>query len=114
MGFYLNNGKNIVIIGCGAGGGTAAQFARKTDSKAKITIFEKDDSILADLIDYDRTKAKLILQKYNLIKDNGDIILPKGLELIDEEQHGGATEYTFSLKYVNIKLDLAEVDHYFE
>ena len=79
-----------------------------------ITIFEKDDSILADLIDYDRTKAKLILQKYNLIKDNGDIILPKGLELIDEEQHGGATEYTFSLKYVNIKLDLAEVDHYFE
>ncbi len=31
----------IVIIGCGAGGSTAAQFARKTDRKAKITIFEK-------------------------------------------------------------------------
>jgi NADH oxidase (H2O2-forming) len=38
----LNQEKNIVIIGCGAGGGTAAQFARKTDRKANITIFEKD------------------------------------------------------------------------
>lgn len=34
--------KKIVIIGCGAGGGTAAQFARKTDRIAKITIFEKE------------------------------------------------------------------------
>lgn len=33
--------QDIVIIGCGAGGGTAAQFARKTDRKAQITIFEK-------------------------------------------------------------------------
>jgi len=32
----------IVIIGCGAGGGTAAQFARKTDRQAEITIFEKE------------------------------------------------------------------------
>jgi len=32
---------NIIIIGCGAGGGTAAQFARKTDRKASITIFEQ-------------------------------------------------------------------------
>ena len=30
-----------MIIGCGAAGGTAAQFARKTDRKAKITIFKK-------------------------------------------------------------------------
>ena len=30
-----------MIIGCGASGGTAAQFARKTNRKAKITIFEK-------------------------------------------------------------------------
>ena len=30
-----------MIIGCGAGGGTAAQFARKTDRKATITVFEK-------------------------------------------------------------------------
>jgi len=34
--------QNIVIIGCGAGGGTAAQFARKTDRKSTITILEKD------------------------------------------------------------------------
>ena len=37
----MNQDTEIVIIGCGAGGGTAAQFARKTDRKAKITIFEK-------------------------------------------------------------------------
>lgn len=35
------SGKDIVIIGCGAGGGTSAQFARKTDRKANIKIFEK-------------------------------------------------------------------------
>lgn len=37
----MNPERNIVIIGCGASGGTAAQFARKTDRKATITIFEK-------------------------------------------------------------------------
>lgn len=37
----MNQYKNIVIIGCGAGGGTAAQFARKTDRKSSITVFEK-------------------------------------------------------------------------
>ncbi len=37
----MNQDKKIAIIGCGAGGGTAAQFARKTDRKAEITIFEK-------------------------------------------------------------------------
>ena len=30
-----------MVIGCGAGGGTAAQFARKTDRTSSITIFEK-------------------------------------------------------------------------
>ncbi|MEF8847643.1 MAG: FAD-dependent oxidoreductase, partial [Candidatus Thermoplasmatota archaeon] len=33
--------KEIVIVGCGAGGGSSAQFAKKTNRKAKITIFEK-------------------------------------------------------------------------
>ncbi|EMR74092.1 NAD(FAD)-dependent dehydrogenase [Thermoplasmatales archaeon SCGC AB-539-N05] len=37
----MNSDRDIVIIGCGAGGGTAAQFARKTDRKASITVFEK-------------------------------------------------------------------------
>jgi len=36
----LVNEQRIVIIGCGAGGGTAAQLARKTDRNAKITILE--------------------------------------------------------------------------
>jgi NADH oxidase (H2O2-forming) len=35
------NSRQIIIIGCGAGGGTAAQLARKTDREATITIFEK-------------------------------------------------------------------------
>lgn len=34
--------KKIVIIGCGAAGGTAAQFARKYDRKAEIVIFDKE------------------------------------------------------------------------
>ncbi len=33
--------RKIVIIGCGASGGTAAQFARKTDREAEITIIER-------------------------------------------------------------------------
>lgn len=37
----MTDTQKIVIIGCGAGGGTAAQFARKTDRTAPITIFEK-------------------------------------------------------------------------
>ena len=37
----MKSERNIVIIGCGAGGGTAAQFAHKVDRKAKITIFEQ-------------------------------------------------------------------------
>ncbi len=41
MGISLNQEREIVIVGCGAGGGTAAQFARKTDRKANITVFEK-------------------------------------------------------------------------
>jgi NADH oxidase (H2O2-forming) len=37
----VTNERRIIIIGCGAGGGTTAQFARKTDRTASITIFEK-------------------------------------------------------------------------
>ncbi len=42
MGNILTKNQKIIIIGCGAGGGTAAQFARKTNRKAKITVFEKN------------------------------------------------------------------------
>jgi len=41
VGISLNQEREIVIVGCGAGGGTAAQLARKTDRKANITVFEK-------------------------------------------------------------------------
>ena len=37
----MSHDRDIVIIGCGAGGGTAAQFARKTDRKSSIIVFEK-------------------------------------------------------------------------
>jgi len=37
----LNQEQKIVIIGCGAGGGTAAQFAKKQHRKSKILILEK-------------------------------------------------------------------------
>jgi NADH oxidase (H2O2-forming) len=39
-GILVTNPRQIVIIGCGAGGGTTAQFARKTDRTASITVFE--------------------------------------------------------------------------
>ena len=35
-------GRRIVIIGAGCGGGTAAQFARKTDRQAEITMIERE------------------------------------------------------------------------
>ncbi|MCJ7606456.1 MAG: FAD-dependent oxidoreductase, partial [Thermoplasmata archaeon] len=34
--------RRIVIVGGGCGGGTAAQFARKTDREAEITIVERE------------------------------------------------------------------------
>ncbi|UCH72577.1 MAG: FAD-dependent oxidoreductase [Thermoplasmatales archaeon] len=37
----MNEKSKIVIIGCGAGGGTAAQFARKTNKNVDIIVFEK-------------------------------------------------------------------------
>lgn len=33
--------RNIVVVGCGAGGGTAAQFAKKTDREANVIVLEK-------------------------------------------------------------------------
>lgn len=41
MGVSVNETQQIVIIGGGAGGSTAAQFARKTNRSATIILFEK-------------------------------------------------------------------------
>ena len=38
----MNEQRKIVVIGCGAGGSTSAQYARKTDRKSIITIFDKE------------------------------------------------------------------------
>ena len=69
-----------------------------------------------NLVSMQRDEAKKILLQYNLIKENGNIILQKGLQLVTTIQHGGATEYIF--KYMNtiLKVDLAEIDddEYFE
>ena len=37
----MSDDKDVVTIGCGAGGGTVAQFARKTDRVSSVTVFEK-------------------------------------------------------------------------
>ena len=34
--------RRVVIVGGGCGGGTAAQFARKTDRTSEITIIERE------------------------------------------------------------------------
>ena len=39
-GFLVTKARQIIIIGCGASGGTSAQFARKTDRTASITVFD--------------------------------------------------------------------------
>ena len=90
----MSQDKNIVIIGCGAGGGTAAQFARKTDRKSSITIFEKGkypqyskcgiphaiSSIIPkinDLIEYDENWFK---------KANIELFLKTNVETIDAKK----------------------------
>jgi len=89
----LSNNNDIIIIGCGAAGGTAAQFARKTDRKSQITIFEKGKypqyskcglpyaisgkiSKLDDLIEFSEEWFK---------KSNIDLLLETTVEKIDVE-----------------------------
>lgn len=90
----MNQDKDIVIIGCGAGGGTAAQFARKTNRNAKITIFEKGKypqyskcglpyaisgviPKITDLIEFDEDWFK---------KANIELLLETTVERIDAEK----------------------------
>lgn len=90
----MNQEKNIVIIGCGASGGTVAQFARKTDRKSKISVFEKgkypqyskcgipyavSSAIpkIDDLIEFDQEWFK---------KNNIDLLLETKIEQVDSEK----------------------------
>jgi len=110
MGFSVINNKKIVIIGCGAGGGTAAQFARKTDRKAEITIFDKGNysqyskcglpyvisneiSDFKDLIEFSETWFKKENIKLNLdttvekIDINNQIIIAKKGKIIIKQEY---------------------------
>jgi NADH oxidase (H2O2-forming) len=87
----LNQEKNIIIIGCGAGGGTAAQFARKTDRKANITVFEKGKYSQYSKCGLPYTISGKIPNTLNLVefseewfkKANIDLLLETTVEKID-------------------------------
>lgn len=83
-----------MIIGCGAGGGTAAQFARKTDRKASITIFEKGKYPQYSKCALPYVLSGIITNASNLIefseewfkKNNIDLFLNTVVEKIDENK----------------------------
>jgi NADH oxidase (H2O2-forming) len=87
----LNQNKKIVIIGCGAAGGTAAQFARKTDRKSSITILEKGKYPQYSKCSLPYILSGTISKVSNLIefseewfkKANIDLLLETTLEKID-------------------------------
>lgn len=92
--FHLNQNKKIAIIGCGASGGTAAQFARKTDRKAEITIFEKGKYPQYSKCGLPYVISGIISDSGNLIefsedwfkKTNIDLQLGTNVEKIDTKQ----------------------------
>ena len=72
-----------------------------------------------NLVNMRRDQAAKFLRVYNLINEDGNIIIPKGAELIGKVQHGGAIEYIFIIKIdkrtVLIELDLViDDEEYFE
>jgi NADH oxidase (H2O2-forming) len=90
----LNQDAQIVIIGCGAGGGTAAQFARKTDRKANITVFEKGKYPQYSKCGLPYAISGIIPKIHNLIefdeewfkKQKIDLFLNTNVEKIDLEK----------------------------
>jgi NADH oxidase (H2O2-forming) len=92
FGVYLSN-NDIIIIGCGAAGGTAAQFARKTDRKSQITIFEKGKYPQYSKCGLPYAISGKITKLENLIefseewfkKSNIDLLLETTVEKIDIE-----------------------------
>jgi NADH oxidase (H2O2-forming) len=87
----VTNIRQIVIIGCGAGGGTAAQFARKTDRAASITVFEKGRYPQHSKCGLPYAIAGTVPQLHDLIefsedwfkKDHIDVHLETSVEAID-------------------------------
>lgn len=64
-----------------------------------------------NLVNMTRKQSKSFFKIYKLINDNGDIIIPKGFELIGANQHDGVLEYIFKSpkdkQFVLIEVDLA-------
>ena len=84
VGDYLSQERKIVIIGCGAGGGTAAQFARKTDRKASITIIEKDKNPQYSKCGLPYAISGIIPNFDNLIEFSEDWFKRAGIDLLLE------------------------------
>ena len=90
----MNQDAKIVIIGCGAGGGTVAQFARKTDRKVNITIFEKGKYSQYSKCGLPYAISGIIPKIHNLIEFNEewfkkqkiDLFLNTNVEKIDFEK----------------------------
>jgi len=78
----VNTEKNIVIIGCGASGGTAAQFARKTDRKTSITIFEKNGYSQYSKCGLPYAISGIIPQLDNLIEFNEEWFKKQNINLL--------------------------------
>ncbi len=87
--------RDIVIVGCGASGGTAAQFARKTDRKANITVFEKGTYPQYSKCALPYVISEVIPSSSQLIEYNEDwfkkaridLHLQATVESIDPEEH---------------------------
>lgn len=87
----MSQSNDIVIIGCGAGGGTAAQFARKADRNSSVTIFEKGKYPQYSKCGLPYTISKIIPKTSDLIEfseewfknANIDLLLGTTVEKID-------------------------------
>lgn len=87
----MSQSNDIVIIGCGAGGGTAAQFARKADRNSSVTIFEKGKYPQYSKCGLPYTISKIIPKTSDLIEfseewfknANIDLLLWTTVEKID-------------------------------
>lgn len=93
-GFLVTKARQIVIIGCGASGGTSAQFARKTDRTASITVFESGKYTQYSKCGLPYVIAGTITEFQNLIefsedwfkKELIDVYLETSVERIDIKQ----------------------------
>ncbi|VVB60662.1 Coenzyme A disulfide reductase [uncultured archaeon] len=90
----MTKARQIIIIGCGASGGTTAQFARKTDRTASITVFESGKYTQYSKCGLPYAIAGTISEFQNLIefsedwfkKEHIDIHLETSVEEINFEQ----------------------------